>query len=109
MEEINIRKIFGGNIKKYRKKRGLSQEQLSERLGITPNHLSVIETGVKFVSYKLLEKIIAELQVMPMSLFFTEGSAPLDESKINKINTIIQKELSLCVTKIQDKIQEEMF
>ena len=109
MEEINIRKIFGGNIKKYRKKRGLSQEQLSERLGITPNHLSVIETGVKFVSYKLLEKIITELQVMPMSLFFTEGSAPFDESKINKINEIIQKELSLCATKIQDKIQEEIF
>lgn len=109
MEEINIRKIFGGNIKKYRKKRGLSQEQLSERLGITPNHLSVIETGTKFVTYKLLEKIIAELQVMPMSLFFTEGSAPLDESKINKINEIIQKELSLCATKIQDKIQEEIY
>lgn len=109
MEEINIRKIFGGNVKKYRKKLGLSQEQLSERLGITPNHLSVIETGAKFVTYKLLEKIVAELQVMPMSLFFTEGSAPLDESKINKINAIIQKELSLCATKIQDKIQEEMY
>lgn len=109
MEEINIRKIFGGNVKKYRKKLGLSQEQLSERLGITPNHLSVIETGAKFVTYKLLEKIVAELQVMPMSLFFTEGSAPLDESKINKINAIIQRELSLCATKIQDKIQEEMY
>ena len=93
MEEINIREIFGGNVKKYRKKLGLSQEQLSERLGITPNHLSVIETGTKFVTYKLLEKIVSELQVMPMSLFFTEGSAPLDESKINKINTIIQKEI----------------
>lgn len=33
MEEINIRKIFGGNIKKYRKKRGLSQEQFG-----TPRH-----------------------------------------------------------------------
>ena len=109
MEEINIREIFGGNVKKYRKKLGLSQEQLSERLGITPNHLSVIETGTKFVTYKLLEKIVSELQVMTMSLFFTEGSAPLDESKINKINTIIQKELSLCATKIQDKIQEKIY
>lgn len=109
MAEINIRKIFGGNVKKYRKKLGLSQEQLSERLGITPNHLSVIETGAKFVTYKLLEKIVAELQVMPMSLFFTEGSAPLDESKINRINEIIQKELSICATKIQDKIQEEIY
>ncbi len=109
MVEINIRKIFGGNVKKYRKKLGLSQEQLSERLGITPNHLSVIETGAKFVTYKLLEKIVAELQVMPMSLFFTEGSAPLDETKINKINAIVQKELSLCAAKIQDKIQEEIY
>ena len=45
---------------------------------------------------------------MPMSLFFTEGSASLDESKINKIDAIVQNELSLCVVKIQDKIQEEI-
>lgn len=109
IDKINIRKIFGENVKKYRKKLGLSQEQLSERLCISPNHLSVIETGTKFVTYKLLEKIITELQVMPMSLFFTEGSAPFDETKINKINAIVQKELSLCAAKIQDKMQEEIY
>ena len=109
MEELNIRRIFGENVKKYRKRMGLSQEQFSERLGITSNHLSVIETGTKFVSYKLLEKIITELQVMPMSLFFTEGTASLDESKINRINAIVQKQLSECAIKIQKSVQDELY
>ena len=51
MNEINIRKIFGENVKFYRKKRGLSQEQLAELLEISTNHLSVIETETKFVTY----------------------------------------------------------
>lgn len=34
MEEINIRKIFWENVKKYRKQQGLSQEQLAEKLEI---------------------------------------------------------------------------
>ena len=34
MREINVRKIFGENVKKYRKQLGLSQEQLAEKLFI---------------------------------------------------------------------------
>ena len=39
---------------------GLSQEQLSEILEISPNHLSVIETGGKFVTSKQISQIIKE-------------------------------------------------
>ena len=48
-------------------KRNLSQEQLAEKLEVSPNHLSVIETGSKFVTYKLLEKIIL---VLVKKIFF---------------------------------------
>lgn len=51
MDKTNIRKIFGENVKFYRKKQGISQEQLAELLEISTNHLSVIETGTKFVTY----------------------------------------------------------
>lgn len=104
MEEINIRKIFGNNVKKYRKQQKLSQEQLAEKLGISTNHLSVIETGTKFVTYKLLEKIITELNVLPSSLFQCTQTAANDESVQNKINKVINSEIELAAMRIKSKL-----
>lgn len=103
---MNIRKIFGENVKYHRKRQGLSQEQLAERLEISTNHLSVIETGTKFVTYKLLERIVVELQVLPSTLFHCTSVAERDESHENKINSIISTELSQAVERIQLRLRE---
>ncbi len=104
MDEINIRKLFGENVKKYRKQLGLSQEQLAEKLEISTNHLSVIETGTKFVTYKLLEKIILELKVLPSSLFQCTHVAENDSSIRNKVNHIINDELEFISERIKSKL-----
>ena len=106
MDEIDIRKIFGENVKYYRKKIGLSQEQLAEKLDISPNHLSVIETGGKFVTYKLLEKLIAIFDIMPAALFYVSGTANNDDTIQNKINSIIKSELDSAFTEISHKISK---
>ena len=104
MREINIRKIFGENVKRYRKQQGFSQEQLAEKLEISTNHLSVIETGTKFVTYKLLEKIVLELNVLPASLFQCTQTAINDESLQNKINSVINQEIELTSERIKAKL-----
>lgn len=104
MEDIDIRKIFGENVKYYRKKAGLSQEQLAEKLDISPNHLSVIETGGKFVTYKLLEKLITIFDIMPSALFYVAGTASNDDTIQNKINFIIKTELESTYKEISQKI-----
>lgn len=104
MTELDIRKIFGANVKYYRKKAGFSQEQLAEKLDISPNHMSVIETGSKFVTYKLLEKLVSILNVMPAALFYTSGTASCDDTLQNKINSIIQEELDTACKEISKKI-----
>lgn len=106
MDGLNIRKIFGENVKYHRKRMGLSQEQLAERLEISTNHLSVIETGTKFVTYKLLERLVAELQVLPATLFYSPLVAQRDESTANKINGIIAEELSQVGERIQMRLRE---
>ena len=106
MDEIDIRKVFGENVKYYRKKIGLSQEQLAEKLDISPNHLSVIETGGKFVTYKLLEKLIAIFDIMPAALFYVSGTANNDDTIQNKINSIIKSELDSAFTEISHKISK---
>lgn len=108
MQKIDIRQVFGENVRYYRKKMGLSQEALSERLDISPNHLSVIETGGKFVTYKLLERMIEVFDVMPASLFFTPGTAGFDDSDTNVINNIIKSELDETAIRIQSRINETL-
>ena len=83
---------MGANIKTHRKKQQLSQEQLAEKLGITPKHLSTIETGATFVSADLLEKITKQLYVSASTLFYTVDELPNDDNVLGKIDIIIDKE-----------------
>ena len=83
--EVNIRKIFGENVKYYRKKLGLSQEQLAEKLEVSPNHISVIETGTKFVTYKHLEKLIEVFNVTPDALFYAQSTKSIESRTKEKI------------------------
>jgi transcriptional regulator with XRE-family HTH domain len=87
-----IKAIFGANIKYYRKKRNLSQEQLAEKLEITSKHLSTIETGATFVSAELLEKFTKQLYVSASALFYSVDEISTDDSLLGKIDQIIDKE-----------------
>lgn len=106
MTQIDIRKVFGENVKYYRKKMGYSQEQLAEKLDISPNHLSVIETGGKFVTYKLIEKMVLIFDVMPAALFFVPGTAANDDTIQNKINVIVKKELNSAFEEISQQVAQ---
>ena len=64
-----IPRLFGRNVQKYRKLAGLTQEQLSEKLGISQKHLSIVETGTQFASASLIARISNTLGVPPGDLF----------------------------------------
>ncbi len=57
------RQMLGGRIKELRRLRNLSQEQVAERVGIDPKHLSRIEVGRGFPSLQTLEKLARVLNV----------------------------------------------
>lgn len=102
---LNVRKILGDNVKYYRKKMGLSQEQLSEILEISPNHLSVIETGGKFVTSRLLEKMVFVFKIPPSLLFYSPLlQNPNVTSK--QISQIIKEELENAQISITSKIEK---
>lgn len=68
-EKESIPQLFGRNVRKYRKARNLTQEQLSEKLEISQKHLSIIETGSQFASASLIGRISEVLNVSPGDLF----------------------------------------
>ena len=58
---------YGRAIRVIRSAHGLSQRQLADRLDVSPSHLSLVESGKRDPSLKLLEQIAASLAV-PMHL-----------------------------------------
>lgn len=105
---IDIPKLFGGNLRRLRKSRNLTQTQLAEMLDVTQKHLSVIETGTQFVSAPLIAKIAAALQVEPAELF---GGASSEARIVNAVSTriinLINPKFELMARKIVDDLKSE--
>ena len=86
---MNLKKELGEKIKRMRKKKNLTQEQLAEMVEISPRNLSGIEIGSNFAKAETLEKIITALDTTLEEMCTTEH---LEETNIllNKINLYIK-------------------
>ena len=62
-------RLLGLNIAYYRKLKGLSQEKLAERVGISRTHMSRIETADCAVSLDVVFGLADALEVPLSSLF----------------------------------------
>ena len=60
---------LGLNIFYYRRQRKLTQEQLSERVGIEPNHMSNIELAKTGASLDVIFRIADALEIPVHKLF----------------------------------------
>lgn len=67
-----IQKSIGKNIQLFRKRKGLTQEQLAEKISLSPHHLSAIERGIYQVKLDTLVEIINCLDCTADDLFADE-------------------------------------
>jgi transcriptional regulator with XRE-family HTH domain len=65
----NVTELFGARIRELRKSQGLTQDQLSDFLGIDQKHVSLIELGKSYPSLDRLTRIAEALKVSLPSLF----------------------------------------
>ena len=65
----DLRKVLASNMKFYRKKLGITQAKLAEKANITENYIAMVETGKRFPSVKMLERIARALQKDTVELF----------------------------------------
>jgi len=101
---MNMKTIFGKNLKFYRKAKKLSQEQLSEKVDISVKHLSSIERGLTFVSADLLEKLAIFIDVPVFYFFVCEKDVFCNDMMLNTIDRIIEK----CLIKTIDEIKSDI-
>ena len=92
---MNVLKAIGKGLQRQRKKKKLTQEELSEKLGITPHYLSAVERGVNQVSYEILVHAITVLECSADDIFgevidhgLTVKACALDE----RLNALVPAE-----------------
>ena len=66
---MDMMKVFIQNMKKYRKKRQLSQMKLAELLDTTTSYIGGIEINNRVPSMGMVEKIAKALDIEPFRLF----------------------------------------
>ena len=87
---MDIKKLFGANLRKYRKERALSQEELAEKADVSVKHIGALESGSSFVSAELLQTFCSFLGVQPHSFFMQEGALDFGLISFDQIEQIIR-------------------
>ena len=64
-----MEKIIGKKIQQFRKQKGITQEELSERIDISPHYLSALERGVYNIKLETLVKILNSLDISADEVF----------------------------------------
>jgi len=66
---VNKKQMVGARIKELRNRKGFTQEQLSEKMGINPKYLSSIERGNENPTLNTLIKLSEALEVDSGEIF----------------------------------------
>ncbi len=98
---MDILSAIGSKIQVMRERKGLTQDQLSERAGINAKYISAIERGQKNLTVLTLEKIAKGLEVEPFELILPPIYVEEGEGVKKAIDSLIRdadtKTLSLCL------------
>ena len=70
---MDIVKVFGSNLKKYRTAAGLSQEAFTERCGLHRTYISAVECYRRSISLENIQRIADALGIETYKLFL-EGA-----------------------------------
>lgn len=84
-----IEKDIGKRIQECRKKRGLTQDQLSEKVGISSHYLSALERGVYNIRLELLVDLLNEMECSADEVFCD----------------VVKKSFDVKATRLSEKIQ----
>ena len=69
---MDIIKVFGDNLKKYRKAMGISQEAFADKCGMHRTYISAIECYRRSISLENIQRIADALGIETYKLFLEE-------------------------------------
>lgn len=69
---MDIIKVFGDNVKKYRTKLHLSQEKFADKCGLHRTYISAIECYRRSISLENIQRIADALEIETYKLFLED-------------------------------------
>lgn len=69
---MDIVKVFGNNLRKYRMAQGLSQEAFADKCGMHRTYISAIECYRRSISLENIQRIADALEIEAYKLFLEE-------------------------------------
>jgi len=70
---MDIVRVFGSNLKRYRTALGLSQEAFAEKCGLHRTYISAIECFRRSIALENVQRIADALEIEPYKLFLEEN------------------------------------
>jgi transcriptional regulator with XRE-family HTH domain len=68
---MKLRKIFSGNVRKFRIEQGFSQEEFAEKAGLHRTYIGSVERGERNITIDVMERIAKALN-LPINDLFKE-------------------------------------
>lgn len=66
---MNLKKIFGNNLKYYRKRKGLTQQEIADVTGLNRVYISEVERGRKNITIDVMETISTKMDIKISKMF----------------------------------------
>jgi transcriptional regulator with XRE-family HTH domain len=81
---VTLKQVFIQNLKEFRKKEGFSQMKFAECCDTTTSYIGHIETGRKFPSMDMIERMAHILRIEPYHFFInrTKHSVHIDTENV---------------------------
>ena len=69
---MDILRIFGNNVRKYRMALGLSQEAFADKCGLHRTYISAVECFRRSIALENIQRIANALEIEPYKLFMED-------------------------------------
>jgi transcriptional regulator with XRE-family HTH domain len=103
---MTLKQVFIRNLKEFRKKEGISQMNLALSCDISPGYIGEIESGRKFPSPEMIEKIARVLRIEPYFFFKNmKNDSSVSDSEISGLPYKVKNEIK---TKIKKQIKTQV-
>ena len=69
---MDIVRVFGNNVRKYRMALGLSQEAFADKCGLHRTYISAVECFRRSIALENIQRIANALEIEPYKLFMED-------------------------------------
>ena len=79
---MRLREVVAQNLRRLRRERGMSQEELAHRAGVNRNYIGMLERAENAPTVDMLERLAAVLQIDATAFFVRSEQAEASTSSI---------------------------